>query len=170
MKLHFWNGWAGLLALGLVLSFSTRSARADYIYTFSGDNFGVSPAAAVEFSLTEASLFTTTETFTTSFTIAGVTFTHGYFNASDDCFVFGTTTVSACNSGALESFYSTFPGATGIGTFGTGGAGCQSGEYGGPCVEVFTLAISKTPEPSSLVLLGSGLLGLAGILRRRLVH
>jgi hypothetical protein len=170
MKFHFWNGWTGLLALVLVLSFSTRSAWADYIYTFSGYNYAIpSNPVAVNFSLTEASLFTTTETFTTSFTIAGETFKDGYFNASDDCFVFGTTTVSACNESVENSFYGIFPGATSIGTFGTAGSGCTASN-GGPCVDPFTLAISQTPEPSSLVLLGGGLLGLAGTLRRRLVH
>ena len=61
-----------------------------------------------------------------------------------------------------------------------GGVGCQSPGYPSQAYEIsvgtipseaFTIygSISSTPEPSSIMLFGSGILGLAGVLRRRLM-
>ena len=63
----------------------------------------------------------------------------------------------------------------GVGCGGTGsGANCPSTAYfdntlGTIPSEAFTIDGTATPEPSSLLLFGSGILGLAGVLRRRLM-
>jgi len=54
---------------------------------------------------------------------------------------------------------------------GCGGAGCPSmaseSSVGSIAGEAFTIG-GSTPEPSSIMLFGSGILGLAGLLRRKL--
>jgi len=68
---------------------------------------------------------------------------------------------------------------SGVGCNGTGGGkGCPSSAslstYGTIPSEAFTISMSggggggTTPEPSSIMLFGSGILGLAGVLRRKL--
>jgi hypothetical protein len=55
---------------------------------------------------------------------------------------------------------------------GCGGAGCPSSAsesaVGTVPGEAFTIQGGSTPEPSSIMLFGSGILGLAGVLRRKL--
>jgi len=55
---------------------------------------------------------------------------------------------------------------------GCGGAGCPSmaseSAVGTVPGEAFTIGGGSTPEPSSIMLFGSGILGLAGVLRRKL--
>jgi len=41
-------------------------------------------------------------------------------------------------------------------------------QYGGDSLAIGTVTFYDTPEPSSLLLLGSGALGLAGVIRRKL--
>jgi len=49
--------------------------------------------------------------------------------------------------------------------------GSQSGSlfgFGQPTGTLFIETVAQTPEPGSFVLLGSGLLGLAGVIHRKL--
>jgi hypothetical protein len=167
---RFCDGVLFFMALLIVLLGLPNSARADYMYTFSGFNFsgGVS---SFEFSFDEPSLITTTGAFTTSFTVGSTTFTNGYFLAGSDCFAFATFSLSSCGDPGPTSFYSIFPGATAVGTYGFIGGACDPAP-GAACLGALKLEISSnsvpTPEPSSFVLLGSGLLGFAGVVRRRL--
>ena len=171
MKRHYWNNVI-LFTLLIVVIMSTSCARADFEYAFSGkDAFdGGSPE---NFVLMEPSLFTTTGAFTTSFTIGADTFTSGFFDASNDCFSFSTTTATDCSALSPDSFYAQFPGAITVGTFsvgGTGGTSACDSITGHPCDALSSVAISATsptPEPSSVLLLGSGMLGVAGVLRKR---
>jgi hypothetical protein len=114
----------------LIALMSSVGARADFLYTFSGENF-VEGGSLNTFSFTESSLITTTGAFPTSFDIDGTTFTHGFFDASSDCFAFSTLSVSCGSFPNVDSFSGTLPGATKLGTFASSTSTCQSFEASG---------------------------------------
>jgi PEP-CTERM motif len=153
------------------------NARADFMYSFS--------STAGSFSFTETSLLTTSQGISINpFTLDGVSFTNASLNVvgMGDCFLFGTSNVSFddCHgdvpSGNFSWFSALFVNATAVGTYTSGAFGCGSGG-GDPCIfpipagwSLEILQTSAVPEPSSLMLLGSGALGLIGPVRRKLLH
>jgi hypothetical protein len=61
-------------------------------------------------------------------------------------------------------FFDVTPTATGVGGAGLGPTGSDSAQV---LIEFSYGPVASTPEPSGLILLGSGVLGLAGMIRRK---
>jgi hypothetical protein len=156
----------------MVLFTAPMSARADYLYSFSGHDYFTH--AENTFSFTEPALITTTGTFATSFTIGANTFNYGYFDSRYDCFVFTTGAAAECSlPGVEDSFFSGIPFAVAVGTYAALIDSCTpSGAWACEILDSLTISGSPapTPEPGSVMLLGSGVLILAGTMRRRLVR
>ncbi len=165
-------------------------ARADsFTYTFSSN--------VAHFSFTESNLLTTDQTLTISpltlrtrdcpscplsqsatFVNASVAF---FPNGGqiETCFLFSTANSTGnCNSANETSPFSSFDmgfyNATSVGTYFSFTGGCGRDPVTEPCVipdAPWKLTISPgspVPEPSSLVLFGTGALGLLGVLRKKL--
>ena len=176
MKRDYRNALIAIPVLLMVLIVSPGSARADYTYTFSGldvENLNAQGLPApVTFSFTEPSLITTDGPFDVSFTIEGTTFLSGFYTAFNlrpgfDCFAFSTNAgpLTSCPTFVDTGFAGFFPGATTLGTFEGEPLGCTQTSAAAPCV--FATSVTITPEPSSVALLGSGLLGVAAVMRRK---
>ncbi len=148
----------------VVLMVIPAIAHADYLYTFT--------TSGGSFSFTQANLITTSGAFSiTPFTLGAYTFTQALYSTSLGCFDFGTAgaTIFGDNNSCGYSttagnaaFYALFsPLPTTTGTF---SAGTSFSSFG-PSLQ--SLTISQVPEPSSMLLLGSGVLALMGARRRR---
>jgi hypothetical protein len=143
-------------------------------------------SSAGRFSFSESSLLTTNQTLSIPpFKLQGATFVYAsvFFlteNGQDEiCFLFATANVSGdCNSSSNTPPYSIFGTEflepTTVGTYTSFALFCGRDPVGEPCISPpggWSLTISQgspVPEPSSLVLFGSGALGLVGVIRRKL--
>jgi hypothetical protein len=170
-------GFSTLIAAFLfVLPAIARADSFTYTFTTSGGRF----------SFTVPSLITTDQTLSIlPFKLQGVTFEHAsviFFTENSDleeCFLFGTANVTGddCNFGVsltppFSYFGAEFLAATTVGSYTPFGGFCgRDPVFGETCIQhVFSLTISHgspVPEPSSLVLFGTGVVGLLGVIRRK---
>jgi hypothetical protein len=164
------------LVLILCFALASLSARADFLYSFT--DFG-----AQTFSFSAPSLITDSQSIAiTPFTIQDTQFTQAYASVSGSnvCFYFASIglTGGSCNAAPSGStgayFYGFFLDATTVGTQGYGYTyACTFNGANASDLILQTLTISGTsstvPDPSSLILLGSGLLGVVGVMRRKLL-
>jgi hypothetical protein len=167
--------WIALLAATLIVT-AANAAATTFDYSFTGTDFERNNAP-VSFSFTEPNLLTTTGTFSfTPFAIEGTTFTYGFMavNGTEDCFIFGSPSSfpnTSCGVVAVPTlFVGTFIGATSPGTYAVASFNTTCVSTGNtPCVLLKSLTITAVPEPSSLLLFGTGALGLLGPIRRKLL-
>lgn len=167
------------LSAALLLVLPTIARADSFTYSFNSD--------VAHFSFTEPGLLATGQTlFVPSLKLQGATFVYAslaflpYGDATSMCFMFGTANVTGnCASVSYTEPYSFFNAeflnATSVGTYVSIGYGCAHSDPVLPCIDPYpqewTLTISRVsavPEPSSLVLFGSGALGLIPMIRRKL--
>lgn len=166
MRLHWWIGV--LLTIAGVMSIGASSARADVIYTLTGStNPAFGPVHSEDFQ------FTSTDFITSSVSLAA-----SDLNSCVACapsgtavqfFPYGTVPVVAAVN------YISFTDANGVvygfffdaGDFSTPGTYTASSFLPYIVSNSGTLTVEQTPEPSTLLLLGIGMLGVIGPQERR---
>ena len=164
---------AGFLFAACLL---TGTALADTTYTFSGmSNYAIPPFTGATFTLTTPSPIVADSTFTSAqltcsfctsidFYIDAVA--HGFTGTSSQMISYGFLGSAASGYPNNAAFFYFDPGSfTTDGTY-------SSIILGSDQFATLTVASSDpqvTPEPSSFLLLGSGLLSFAGVVRRKIM-
>jgi hypothetical protein len=170
----------GISTLLLLLILPTLARATSYTYSFNSD--------VANFSFKQPSLTTTSQILSIHpFKLDGVLFTYADVLVSGGftCFQFGTEGIS----GDCENWNSPFPSpfsemqmtfadVTGAGTYMWYTYQCSAFGSGSKCIFPLasnggwnlTISPSATPEPSSIMLFGSGLFALAGTMCRKRRH